>query len=504
MAEPTNHLHGRFGVFCGGDWIPMEECESRWNNDIEDLGGDCSANRRAELPEDEYDVVIVGAGCVGCSVARELSRFCLKVLVVEKADDVTQGATKGNSGIVHAGYDDAPGSVRAKFCPVGNRMFPQLDRELKFGFQRNGSLVVARGPEDYAILEDLVKRGKQNDVRGLRILDQAELRRVEPNVAPDATGALFAPSAGIVIPFEFTIALAENAANNGVEFRCQREVTSFTKEAEGGYTVTANRWARASSFDKSHLAYLAVLLAVVFAVLAAITPPSAKEDGVVLTVPQMVALAATAALFFLFEQFYVCAGGVIAKETVKARYVVNAAGVFSDKVAAMVGDESFKMKPRLGEYLLMRRPAITSAEEPPLCRHIVFPCPGKMGKGVLVQPTLWGNLCLGPTAVDTLKRDPVWRGESARGESKASVIKEILSKVCLILSSILSVCPQLIKRSYQSARRSCQESSPTTAATSSTRSPACAPRRTAGTGSWSRALAPAAGWFTLQASIRLA
>ena len=118
-----------------------------WNNDIEDVVATCKETSRCKaMAEDEYDVVIVGAGCVGCSIARELSKYALKVLVLEAADDVTQGATKGNSGIVHAGYDDAPGSNRAKFCPPGNRMFPQLDKELKFGFQRNGSLVVARHP----------------------------------------------------------------------------------------------------------------------------------------------------------------------------------------------------------------------------------------------------------------------------------------------------------------------------------------------------------------------
>ena len=108
------------------------QAAEEWNHDIEDVAGSCSdAARCAALPPNEYDVVIIGAGCVGASVARELSRFSLKVLVLEKADDVTQGATKGNSGIVHAGYDDEPGSVRAQFCPTGNRMFPALDRDLK-------------------------------------------------------------------------------------------------------------------------------------------------------------------------------------------------------------------------------------------------------------------------------------------------------------------------------------------------------------------------------------
>ncbi len=125
-----------------------------------------------------YDVVIVGAGCIGGAVARELSRYALKTLVVEAADDVsqvrphvcalstpyddslctTQGATKGNSGIVHAGYDDAPGSQRARYCWPGNQMFPQLDRELRFGYQKNGSLVLAFTADELKHLHDLKLR----------------------------------------------------------------------------------------------------------------------------------------------------------------------------------------------------------------------------------------------------------------------------------------------------------------------------------------------------------
>lgn len=118
------------------------------------------------------------------------------------------------------------------------------------------------------------------------------------------------------------------------------------------------------------------------------------------------------------------------REEVRCRFVVNAAGLFSDKVAAMVGDTSFGIKPRIGEYLLLKRPPVTAKEEPPLCRHIVFPCPGKMGKGVLVQPTLWGNLCLGPTAHDFANAD--WRSanydEAQRRASKASIVGLLLAK----------------------------------------------------------------------------
>lgn len=129
------------------------------------------------------------------------------------------GATKGNSGIVHAGYDDKPGSVRARFCWPGNQMFPQLDRELHFGYQRNGSLVLARGPEEEEVLEELLQRGLTNGVKNLRIVRGEELFAMEPHIGPDNTAALHAPDAGNLIPYEFAIALAENAVDNGVELR---------------------------------------------------------------------------------------------------------------------------------------------------------------------------------------------------------------------------------------------------------------------------------------------
>jgi glycerol-3-phosphate dehydrogenase len=146
-------------------------------------------------------VLIVGAGCIGAAVARELSRYNLDILWVEAADDVSQGATKGNSGIVHAGYDDTPGTNRAKYCWRGNQMFAQLDRELRFGYQKNGSLVVAFNVKDREHLEVLKKRGDTNGVQFLRIIDQDELRRIEPSISRDAVAALYSPEAGNVIPY---------------------------------------------------------------------------------------------------------------------------------------------------------------------------------------------------------------------------------------------------------------------------------------------------------------
>ncbi len=146
---------------------------------------------------------------IGASIARELSRYTLKTILLERDDDVTQGATKGNSGIIHAGYDDKPGSVRSQFCWNGNQMFPQLDRELKFGYLQNGSLVIARSQTDYAHLKQLYERGQMNGVKNLRIIEKDELQRMEPFLSKDCIAGLYSPDAGTVTPYEFTIALGK-------------------------------------------------------------------------------------------------------------------------------------------------------------------------------------------------------------------------------------------------------------------------------------------------------
>jgi len=250
--EGTGHRHGEKGVYYAGEWLDIEDCDGVFTN-LPNCS-DCpsaepcprSASRRpanvaAKMAKkgdgDVYDVLIVGAGCVGGTIARELSKYAVSVLWVEAADDVSQGATKGNSGIVHAGYDDKPGSVRAKYCWKGNQMFADLDRELRFGYQKNGSLVVAFNAAEKRVLQELMDRGAQNGVQRLRIVEQKELRQMEPAINPEAVAALYAPDAGNVIPYEFTIALAENAVDNGVELRIRRrlgEINAIKSPSEGG------------------------------------------------------------------------------------------------------------------------------------------------------------------------------------------------------------------------------------------------------------------------------
>ncbi len=188
----------------------------------------------------DYDIVIIGGGVIGCAVARELSRRKLRICLIEKGEDVCSATSKANSGIVHAGFDAKPGSMKAKMNLQGSRMMPQLAEELDIRFRRNGSLVLCLSEDGLPALRALYERGVENGVEGLAILTGEEARRKEPNLSESVVAALYAPTGGIVCPFELTIALAENAAVNGVEFRRNETVTGVSRE-DDGYLVTTDR-----------------------------------------------------------------------------------------------------------------------------------------------------------------------------------------------------------------------------------------------------------------------
>ncbi len=282
-----------------------------------------------------YDLIIIGAGIVGCSIAREISRYQVKILLLEKEADVACGTSKSNSAIIHAGYDAKPGSLKARLNVAGNLLYEQLSRELDIPFKRNGSTVVAFSPEELPALEELYQRGLKNGVPGMRIIDQNELRRLEPNIAPEALAAMYAETGGIICPFSATIAVAENAYQNGAEFLFNAEVSEVKVNANG------------NCFLKT-------------------------EQGI-------------------FE----------------SKFVVNAAGVFADELNHMAGGEPFKITPRKGEYCLLDK------EVGDLAKTVVFQVPTKMGKGILVTPTVHGNLLIGPNADDLEDKEDT--GTSADG-----------------------------------------------------------------------------------------
>ena len=180
----------------------------------------------------DYDVIIIGAGVTGCAVARFLSAFKGSFCVLERTEDVCSGTSKANSAIIHAGFDAAHGSLMAKYNLLGCQMYPQLAEELDFSYKNNGSLVLALSEEDIPKLEALKENGIKNGVEHLEIVGRERLKELEPAVGHVPVAALYAPTAGIVCPFGATIAFAENAYTNGVEFRFNTEVKGLTRSED--------------------------------------------------------------------------------------------------------------------------------------------------------------------------------------------------------------------------------------------------------------------------------
>lgn len=182
------------------------------------------------------DILIIGAGVTGCATARELSRYDAAVTVLEKGNDVAVGASKANSGIVHAGFDAHPGSVKAFYNVRGAELFPVLAKELDFPYRMNGAMVLNFDRDKTDQLELLLRQGVENGVEGLKIISGDEAREMEPEISDDVVNALYVPSSGIVSPYEMTIAYAENAATNGVNFEFNKQVVAVEK-ADGVFTV---------------------------------------------------------------------------------------------------------------------------------------------------------------------------------------------------------------------------------------------------------------------------
>ena len=280
------------------------------------------------------DVIVIGAGVVGCATARELSRYNLNVAVLEAGSDVAEGASKANSAIVHAGFDAKPGTQKALYNVRGNQLFEKVCRELRVPFRRNGSLVLAFGPDEEVTLADLAERARLNGVP-VEILPREELLRREPNVSPEATAALWAPTGGICCPYELTFRYAENAVANGVEFFFDAKVVSISR---------TSRISRTSSFSSPSSPLWQLSTA----------------DGRVFT----------------------------------ARAVVNCAGIHSDELNNLVSATKYSIEARRGEYLMLDK------DEDGTFSATMFQVPSKMGKGILVSPTVDGTVIVGPTAED--------------------------------------------------------------------------------------------------------
>lgn len=187
-----------------------------------------------------FDVVVIGAGCVGSLIARKLSSYQLNVAVIEKESDVGNIVTMANSAIVHSGYDPVPGSLKAKLNVLGNAMFEKISDELDVEFERRGSLTVAFYEEQLPLLEELAKRSKENGVP-VKILTSKEVLEMEPNINKDVKAALFAPTAGLVNPFTLTVHAMENACDNGVKLFLNEKVVDIKKEGDIYKVICASK-----------------------------------------------------------------------------------------------------------------------------------------------------------------------------------------------------------------------------------------------------------------------
>lgn len=194
----------------------------------------------------ECDVLIIGGGVIGCAVAYELSKYQLHVAVLEQASDVAAGTSGRNSAVVHSGFNNRPGSLMARLCVEGNQDFEALCGELGVPYQKTGKYVVAFDDDDVSILENLIRQGACNGVKGLRMADAEELQRNIPNVG--GICAMHSPETAIINPFLYTIALAETAAENGVRFHFNCKVGAIQRDG-GGYQVATN----AGSFQTKYL-----------------------------------------------------------------------------------------------------------------------------------------------------------------------------------------------------------------------------------------------------------
>lgn len=268
----------------------------------------------------KYDVIIIGGGIVGCMTARFLSRYHLDILLIEKSVDVGSGASSANSAIVHAGYDPEPGSLKAKMNVVGNAMWDTLSGELSFDYDRRGDYVVAVGSEEFAHLDSLIERGRRNGVPGMHIISADEIRFREPNINPEVSGALWAPTGGICDPFMAVVAAAENAVQNGATVMLETEFLDFV--------INGNR----------------------------------------------------------------IVGIKTSKGDFGCRWVVNAAGLYSDVVMHKAGIRpEFTITPKRGEYAVLDHAEIQ-------INNVLFPVPSKKGKGILVTTTMHGNTMIGPNS----------------------------------------------------------------------------------------------------------
>jgi len=310
-----------------------------------------------------FDMVIIGGGVVGCAIARELSKYKVNVAVLEKEDDVGWGISCRNSGVVHAGFNNKPGTLMAQFCVEGNKSFAELCRQLDVPYKKIGKVVVAQKKEEIEGLKKLKIQGEKNRVDGLQIIDAVELKKIEPNVK--GVAGLYSPETAITSPYLLTIALAENALDNGVSFFLNTQVKSITRLNDSHFKIN-----------------------------------TAKGEFI-------------------------------------SSYVINSAGLYSDRVAHMVETDKYRIYPCRGEYHILDKNASW------LINHLVYPVPqtGAGGLGIHLTPTIDGNILIGPS------------NEYIKSKDNLSVTSSVIKMLSAEAREFLPlISPGYIIRSYSGLR----------------------------------------------------
>lgn len=342
--------------------------------------------RKPEMDRTKYDIIIIGAGAVGCAIARELSRYELSVAVLEKNSDVAGETTGRNSAVVHAGFNNRPGSLMASLCVEGNEGFEALCRDLDVPFRKTGKLLLAFDDEDVQTLEQLLEQGQRNGCRDLRILEGSALEVLlqERNMEPiRCRKALWSPHTGITNPFLYCVALAENALENGARFFLDTEVAGIRP---------------AGSQER--------------------TSPGGKNAGA-----QERAYAG--------QRFEVEAGG----EVFCCRYLINSAGLQADRIAAMAGADHYHIYPCRGEYFILDKNELAMP---------VYPAPRKRagGLGVHLTPTSDGNIIIGPSA-EYLTEDRPAAGSDPREDYACTrpVMEELMRQAVQLMPAVKGMQP---------------------------------------------------------------
>lgn len=279
----------------------------------------------------KVDVLVIGGGIIGCSIARELSKWDLSILLVDKEDDLAMHASSRNDGMIHPGIEPPPGSKKAYFNVLGNELYTKISKELDVPIRRGGSTILYDKAWLKLIKPYIKMRAHKNGVKGISFISKEEAKKYEPNITDEIAGAVHFDTTGVTAPYKMTIAYAENAVLNGAEISLNTIVLSIEREGDSIVSVTTNR-------------------------------------GVVYP-----------------------------------RVVINAAGVFSDKIAAMADDQFFTIHPRKGQLVFLDKKKghlVNSVVSKPDLTTLK-----KNTKGGGIVKTYDGNILIGPDACEEPYRE---------------------------------------------------------------------------------------------------